>query len=643
MVVGSNSLSTKILKLKLISRATLRISSSVVLLRNNMAAAAAQPKQERHFLSRELDLNVPNGRTRQIFDEGALNYKQEKQVEDAINVLIEIRQKGGPEKPVSPDQLPRGNKDAKLQQKHAQARAEYISKLKEWQSYRSEEYKLLHNTAELIIILEKIKKILTRPVEAKEQKNKEKEKKSREQREAKDKRTLEELLNRLDDKAPENAQRKKPFVPKGFKARVRGVNLRDPKSIQTRIDELKNEDKRVQRVLEVYAVRKTKFRISTSSTVALSATLQKVVEDIAEHACRMGTQRGKHLIKSDHLLIGGRYKELPTYPLWAELPHVKHLEAREERRAAYESKVKEARRRAMLKHNRVIEELKRAHEGQKEALKEALKEHKFVFKPKSFEDHEAEHGYARKEERKDEDGNPKKVKRAEGVMVQSYSYSWLNIDYEELASDNINSFIGPVGDICDAAVEIIVDEGAADKDSIRISAGLKHFLNKVCLDLIYATAVQVELYLKVSKSKTVTPEMVRAAICGRMLHGQATPHGQYNMTSEQNEIFRYIDDKVAACEKQIQTTANIRKAKLEVDDIAQPKVKEVPASPAEEEEEEEGEEEGDEEDNGDGEGFEEDALGEMDDEPVAKPVVKAKAPAKAPAAPAPKAKAGAKK
>ncbi len=573
--------------------------------------AAVAQKQERHFLSRELDLSIPNGRVRQILDEGALNYKQETQSEDALKVLLEIRQKGGPEKPVAPESLPRGTKDAKLRKEHEAAREAYLSKFKEWMSYRSDDYKTLHNSAELIIILQKIHKILTRPVEAKEKKDKEKEKKSREQREAKDKKTIEELKRRLEDQPPVNVKRVREFVPKGFKARITGVKLNDPKSIQTRIDELKTEDKRVQRVLELYAIRKTKVRMSTSSTVALSAALQKIVEDIADHACRAGIQRGKHMIKNEHLLIGNKYQELATYALWAELPHTKNLEAREIRRNVYEAKVKEARRRALIKHKRSIDDLKSQYAGpdQKEALKEALKEHKFVFKPKTFEDHEAEQGYATKTERKDEDGNPKKIKRSEG-MVQSYSYAWKNIDFEEAESENIESFVGPVGDICDVVVESIVDGGDADEGGIRVSAGLKHFLNNICLDFIYAVAVQLDLMLKVSKSKTVTPEMVRAAISGRLLHGKSTPHAQYTLTSEQAEVFRYIDDKVAACERQIQTTVNQRKAKLEVEDLAQPKVREAPAAAAaDDEEEDEDEEQG-------GEEFEDGAL---DDELEASP------------------------
>lgn len=587
--------------------------------------AAVAQKQERHFLSRELDLSIPNGRVRQILDEGALNYKQEKAAEEALKVLLEIRQKGGPEKPVAPEQLPRGTKDAKLRKEHEAAREAYQAKFKEWQSFRSEEYKALHNTAELIIILQKIVKIMTRPVDVKEKKDKEKEKKSREQREAKDRKTLEELSKRLNDEAPTNANRVKPFVSKGFKARVKGANLKDPKSVKTRIDDLIAEDKRVQRVLEVYAIRKTKVRISTSSTVALSAALQKIVEDVAEHACRVGTTRGKHMIKNEHVLLGGKYSELSTYSLWADLPHMTHLESKESRRATYEGKVKEARRRAQLKHNRNVEELKRQFEGQKEALKEALKEHKFVFKPKAFEDHEAEQGYATKSERKDEDGNPKKHSKTGAV---SFAYTWKNIDYEEVESENIDSFFGPVGDICDVVVEAIVDGGDADEGGIRISAGLKHFLNNICLDFIYAVAVQLDLILKVSKSKTVTPEMVRAAISGRLLHGQATPHAQYTFTGEQTEVFRYIDDKIAACERQIQTTVNQRKAKLEIDDMAQPKAHDAPAAASADDDEEDDEEEQN------GEEFEDGAL---DDDVEVSPKPSAKAAAKPSVVPAPKA------
>jgi hypothetical protein len=161
------------------------------------------------------------------------------------------------------------------------------------------------------------------------------------------------------------------------------------------------------------------------------------------------------------------------------------------------------------------------------------------------------------------------------------------------------------------------------------------------LDFIYAIAVQLDLILKVSKSKTVTPEMVRAAISGRLLHSQATPHAQYTLSGEQTEVFRYIDDKIAACERQIQTTVNQRKAKLEVDDLAQPKVREAPAAAPADDEEEEEEEEG-----AQGEEFEDGALDEEMDvspkpaaakAPVPKTPVKTPVPnGKAPSTPAPK-------
>ena len=583
--------------------------------------AAKTDKKPRIFLSKQLGLEVPHGKVRTTLDDEALNYKQTVASEEPRKVLTDIRHKGGPEEPVAPA-YPGRNASAKDKAAYKKARAEYEKAYEAFSEYKSDEFVALQLTADTILLMQKLHKVQTRP-----------------KAKPKDPAVIADLINVLNDKPAAARKSAKEFVPRGYKDRVGKANLKDPKSIQARIEELKGEDRRVQKFLDLSAISKSKYRLQTGSAVALSCVLQRIAEDISEHAIRAGAATGAKLIKND-AAIAGKYKELPTYPLWADLPHVKNLEARRDRLNLYKKVVKEKRRVALQRHNRLA----------KQAKADGAEEVKFRFEVISFNDQEARDGHATKSERINPKTDlPQKVKRrvpggapGQTVMVQSYAYSWLGIDHEQPEDPTVHSYMGAVGGICDTAAELVVAEG--EVEDVRVGASLKRFISNIFVDLIYAMTPQLEIYLKVAKAKTVHPEMIKAAVTERLLAHQATPHGQFKLSPAHQELITYIEEKTKECENHV-STVNQQKANLKLDatDVKKaPKQEEAPAGDDEEDAEEAGDEDDAEEEAGDDLADEDDAA----EAPAAKapaPKVAAKAPApKAPAPKAPVAKANGK-
>jgi hypothetical protein len=556
-------------------------------------AAAPVLKKKAQRLTTVLDLSIPPARVKDAIDEYGLNYEQTSLLSEPIAALKALRERGNPApRPVPPKKLGR-DATAEARAENKLARTAYDTALRAWNEYKSPEFVNSDATADMIMAMRRLVKILRRQLP----KNMTEE--ARAKRMEKDERDTKDLLNVLfHDKPPAGADNQGKFRPRGFSAKL-GANLkteaslRNPETLEARIVELQETDSHAKYFLEMFTIRKTKYRTGQTGMVAATAVLERMVEEIVEHACRSGVARERKLITAEHCLssneVMGDYRKLSTYALWKDLKIVRTLEGKVARRARWTRAYKDSHRIKQARHNVKVHHLREEHD--KHHSGESFKAPAFVFEYPSFADSEVAAGHAIKIEHKDEKGQPRVHKKTKRALV---SYVWKDLDIQPTAagkkpekdSSRVN-FGSSISNICERVASDITALGESDVDGVRIASSLLRFVNTICHEYLDRLVANLKLILELTANKTVEDQMVLTVVTQQLLTMYDAPHGQYKPDKSHEELTQYIMGKVAEVTNHRRTTAQAKKnAHRDLDGL----LHQQEESAADEEEDEEEEE-----------------------------------------------------
>ena len=492
-------------------------------------AKPAADKKKRIALAKALGVGIPPVRGRVRLDE-QINHDLVVQGRDLERQLEEIRLKGAPPAPKRPATLPRTHTDAQ-KEKHDALRKKYMDALEVRDKYASDDYKHLMEQAELLHDLTFMAEHLmatnkdTKVYKANEAKYKE----------------ITEKLAKADN--PHHA-------------RVEGVNLKDPKEVQARINSLVKENGKLDLIIRKHKLSSDKYHISDSAMVAIATLQEKVVEELAEHAISRCVAGEHKRVGPDHA-ISGAYRKLSTYPLWATLPCVKRVEERNERLARYEVSKREAYKKWQ----------KRVARDEAVNGKPAKKEDRPKFEYPSFDDEEVDRGKARKYEET-------KVNKA-GEEYLSTTYSWIGIDEDE--NEVEQPYAVYVTSVFRNQATAMEDDGEVNTEGVLVSTSMRKFLNDICCELINRLAPAIFTMLQVMQVKTVSDKLVISLIKLMFRDSYTIRDGNFNLIEAHASILRKIETK---CEKLVQyrtARANKKEAEAHANEVAEPDAEEVDA------------------------------------------------------------------
>jgi hypothetical protein len=444
-----------------------------------------------------------------------------KEVEVELNrvkdTLLQMKKAGGPQRPVAPASLKKDATDLE-RTKHTEARTKYLTQVKEYNAYVSENYRNLDRVYNVCRLLSRLHPLLTR-----------------ESRNAAQNREVDDLVAALNDtpaarraKETEAAHkaRVERFVSSGYKAVVGTTDLRNAGAVSALLTRLRTENPETAKFAQRDEISRSRVRFNDAAAVALATVLEATIDQVVEHGMANTLESQKKTLQPDHCVSEG-VEELSLYCLFRDLPHFRAVLDRQLRREEFEEESQRERQLAVQK-------------AKSKARKEKKPYKKPELKLQTFQESEVANGHALRTETVTQDDK--------GQNVTKYHYEWYGIDVErpEVADEhdgvNFNFYVSQICNKVRQRQSEVVKNGE-DYEEIKISNNIKKFFSDLVVDFIRRASPLIRLLISAMDVKTVGHEVVKTVLKMLLLSSSSTGE----LSEDHQTLMNLVDEKVSRC------------------------------------------------------------------------------------------------
>lgn len=481
--------------------------------------AVEDKKAARQQLSRVTSTLISPARIRNFIDTQGINHDVEQKLTVVKDKIHAIMKEGGPQKPVAPESL---KKDASELQKtkHEEARNKYEAELAKYNDFQSERYRKVETVYKLCKKLNKVHGLLLK-----------------DKRNANQEKELEDLRAVVHDKLPARKSKEteevysrkvKEFKPEGYKHYVADTDLHNADATQNLINKLKKDYPDVTLFLQKDEVSRSRIRFNDAGAVTIATAMELGIEELLEHGIENTIKSEKKTIQPDHCVSPGLDK-CKWYLLFRNLPHLRAVLERQERKAEYDSSKKEQKKKAIQK-----------------AKSDAKRHQKPYQKPKltqaTFQETEVVKNYAVKTEVTTVDDK--------GANVVKVYYNWYGIDIEREDTSELYSGINfnfYIGQLCKKVIKRL-SEIDTDYQDIKISTNIRKFFSDLIIDFISRISPQIRLLIDAMDVKTVDHNVIKTVLKMMVVDNYHSSTGLVKLDDEHESLFKQIDEKVQMCQ-----------------------------------------------------------------------------------------------
>jgi hypothetical protein len=510
----------------------------------NIMATETTKKPNRQQLAKVVELDIAPARTRRFFDKNGINRDVENKLTAVKAELMTLRKAGGPSLPTPPES-PKKDSDEQVKEAYKVSRANYDSLFKKYNDYKAESYTNLERVYNVTKTLQKIADLLIKSPATDAVKA-----------ELKDHQVTlrDECVGKRKNESDDSYEKRvEEFTKPGYAALVDGVNLDNVDSVRTSMNNLRKANSQLDLFFKRDLIAKERTRFNDAAAVALATAMQLTLEELVEFGIKNTRILTKKIIQPDHCVRPG-IDELNFYPFFANLPPLKALVDRQQRREQWAVNMQKA------KH----ETFQTAKSKAKKAKK---KYEKPEFKYPTFTESEVSGGHACMVDETDDKGVTKSHCRWYGI----------DVDYPETPTSNDSTnFHFYISQVCKRVMDHHVEIGDSEAQEIRFSTNLRKFFSDLIVAFISRISPQIRILIDAMDVKTINHNVIKTVLRQMLVDGYHSPTGIVDLTEDHKNLFTQIDEKVKLC--QDHHTAVVSKPQAENDDSDDEPTKPAPVA-----------------------------------------------------------------
>lgn len=456
----------------------------------------------RQSAQRIAGLNLSAARVKRHLQNHGVNEYLQKQIDEIDVKLEEFKKSGAPAVvAVRPQRLPK-NADLDAQTQRAKESEEYNQQMQAYKAYSSGNYVMLKAASVVYFQLASIHNLL------KSKQTPSLAKALKEESEA-----FNAPVNKRVKESQEQFDRRVASRTAVLAKLGNSVVLSDATSVQNAMKSIESSYPGMDLFIKRSELSGGRARINESAVVAVSAVIENVLKELAEHCMKNVIDNNKAKILVDHC-VSDEISSKPLYPLYHNLSTYVNVLERKHRREIYDA-------------DKQLSDEVRNERAKAYHAKHRAKGDRFVKPPSvfpTFGEQEVKEGHAAV---KAVSAPLKETSKAPKTKYQWYGIDIPNDDEYAYSEDQFDSYITDIVDAVKATDKLLYD-------SVRVSSELRHFFSNLTIDLIKKYAPVLKDIVEFAGHKTINLESVVLAT-RVLLYGGQPVVGKYGQLSEKYE------------------------------------------------------------------------------------------------------------